>query len=66
MSNKSPLIMSAFDKYIIRDGKIFFSVDGITHSERKKLEIVLLALNPLNLSGPKARLALRGRTVNMA
>ena len=55
---KPPLRMSPFGMWIERGGKIFFYLEGVTRAEHDQLEIVLLALNELDLSGPKARRAI--------
>ena len=56
---RPPLKMSASDEWIVRDGKIFYSVDGLTKAEYAHMEAVLLALNALDLSEPKALRAIK-------
>ena len=56
---RPPLKMSANDGWIVRDGKIFYNVDGLTKAEYANMEDVLLALNALDLSEPKALRAIK-------
>ena len=56
---RKPLKMSANDEWIVRDGKIFYNIDGLTQSEYANMEAVLLALNTLDLSEPKALRAIK-------
>ncbi len=55
---RPPLRISAHGMWIARGGQYFFSLEGITQAECDKLETVLLAMNALDLSNPKARRAL--------
>ena len=57
-NTRPPLQISQYGDDIVRDHKIIFSIDGVTQIERKQLEVVLLALNTLDLSEPKVRRAL--------
>ena len=56
-TTRPPLEIS--DEWIVRDGKIFYSVEGLTPVEYDHMRVVLLALNTLDLSEPKARRAIR-------
>ena len=58
-NTRPPLKMSENGEWIVRDGKIFYSVTGLTPVEYAHMETVLLALNTLDLSEPKARRAIK-------
>ena len=61
MSHKTPrplFAMSKYDPGINRGDKYFLDLDGVTKAEEGQIEIVLQALNVLDLSEPQARKAL--------
>ena len=50
---------SEFGEEMVRNHKTILSLSGVTQTELKQVKVVLLALNTLNLSDPKARLAVK-------
>ena len=55
---RKPLQTSVHGMCVVRDGFVVLSTTGITQAENDKLDVMLLALNPLDLSDQKARKAL--------